>query len=62
VDLQSIAVNGKLLHIDPAIFATSEDRGTIFDSGTTLIHLVAEAYDSVISAVSILPHILFILQ
>ncbi|KAH0723945.1 hypothetical protein KY289_006989 [Solanum tuberosum] len=53
VDLQSIAVNGKLLHIDPAIFATSEDRGTIFDSGTTLIHLVAEAYDSVISAIAI---------
>ncbi|KAH0780230.1 hypothetical protein KY290_006657 [Solanum tuberosum] len=54
VDLQSIAVNGKLLPIDPAVFETSEDedRGTIFDSGTSLIHLVAEAYDSVISAIT----------
>ncbi|XP_049386546.1 aspartic proteinase 36-like, partial [Solanum stenotomum] len=54
VDLQSIAVNGKLLHIDPAAFETSEDedRGTIFDSGTSLIYLVAEAYDSVISAIT----------
>ncbi|KAG5582660.1 hypothetical protein H5410_053287 [Solanum commersonii] len=50
VHLQNISVDGKLLHIDPAVFETSEDRGTIFDSGTTLIHLVAEAYDSVISA------------
>lgn len=54
MDLQSIAVNGKLLQIDPVVFATSEDGGTFFDSGTTLIHLVAEAYDSVINAVSIL--------
>ncbi|WMV52104.1 hypothetical protein MTR67_045489, partial [Solanum verrucosum] len=52
VHLQNISVNGKLLHIDPAVFETSEDRGTIFDSGTTLIHLVAEAYDSVISAIN----------
>uniref|UniRef100_K4D410 Peptidase A1 domain-containing protein n=1 Tax=Solanum lycopersicum TaxID=4081 RepID=K4D410_SOLLC len=53
VDLQSIAVNGKLLQIDPVVFATSEDGGTFFDSGTTLIHLVAEAYDSVINAINI---------
>ncbi|KAG5582670.1 hypothetical protein H5410_053297 [Solanum commersonii] len=54
VHLQNISVDGKLLHIDPAVFETSEDedRGTIFDSGTSLIYLVAEAYDSVISAIT----------
>uniref|UniRef100_K4D1S0 Xylanase inhibitor C-terminal domain-containing protein n=1 Tax=Solanum lycopersicum TaxID=4081 RepID=K4D1S0_SOLLC len=59
VDLHGVAVNGKLLHIDPTIFAISKDRRTIFDSETTQIHLVAKAYDSVICVVIILSHILF---
>lgn len=50
--LQSIAVNGQLLQIDPSVFATSSNRGTIVDSGTTLAYLVQEAYDPFVSAVS----------
>ncbi|XP_034913655.1 aspartic proteinase 36 isoform X2 [Populus alba] len=52
LNLQSIAVNGLLLPIDPAAFATSNSRGTIVDSGTTLAYLVAEAYDPFVSAVN----------
>lgn len=50
--LQSIAVNGQLLQIDPAAFATSSNRGTIVDSGTTLTYLVDEAFDPFVSSVS----------
>ncbi|CAI9097880.1 OLC1v1034398C2 [Oldenlandia corymbosa var. corymbosa] len=50
--LQSIAVNGQLLPIDSAVFATSENRGTIIDSGTTLAYLVGEAYDPFVSAIT----------
>ena len=50
--LQSITVNGQSLPIDPAVFATSNNRGTIVDSGTTLTYLVQEAYDPFVSAVS----------
>ncbi|KAF2289815.1 hypothetical protein GH714_038780 [Hevea brasiliensis] len=50
LNLQSIAVNGQLLSIDPAAFATSNDRGTIVDSGTTLAYLVEEAYNPFVSA------------
>ncbi|XP_058003437.1 aspartic proteinase 36 isoform X2 [Hevea brasiliensis] len=52
LNLQSIAVNGQLLSIDPAAFATSNDRGTIVDSGTTLAYLVEEAYNPFVSAVT----------
>nr|DAD28647.1 TPA_asm: hypothetical protein HUJ06_030115 [Nelumbo nucifera] len=52
LNLQSIAVNGQILPIDPAVFATSSNRGTIIDSGTTLAYLAAEAYDPFVSAVS----------
>ncbi|KAG8647148.1 aspartic proteinase 36 isoform X2 [Manihot esculenta] len=52
LNLQSIAVNGQLLPIDPAAFATSSNRGTIVDSGTTLAYLVEEAYDPFVSAVT----------
>ncbi|KAL9362132.1 hypothetical protein Peur_044917 [Populus x canadensis] len=52
LNLQSIAVNGQLLPIDPAAFATSNSQGTIVDSGTTLAYLVAEAYDPFVSAVN----------
>ncbi|GMY25022.1 aspartic proteinase-like protein 2 isoform X2 [Fagus crenata] len=50
--LQSIAVNGQLLSIDPAAFATSNNRGTIVDSGTTLAYLVSEAYDPFVSSIT----------
>ncbi|XP_038694355.1 aspartic proteinase 39 isoform X2 [Tripterygium wilfordii] len=52
LNLQSIAVNGQLLPIDPAVFATENNRGTIVDSGTTLAYLVEEAYDPFVSAVT----------
>ncbi|KAJ6331326.1 hypothetical protein OIU76_009831 [Salix suchowensis] len=52
LNLQSITINGQLLPIDPAAFATSKSRGTIVDSGTTLTYLVAEAYDPFVSAVN----------
>lgn len=51
--LRSIAVNGQLLPVDPAVFATSNNRGTIVDSGTTLAYLVEEAYDPFVMAVSV---------
>ncbi|EEF42831.1 aspartic proteinase 36 isoform X2 [Ricinus communis] len=52
LDLQSIAVSGQLLPIDPAAFATSSNRGTIIDTGTTLAYLVEEAYDPFVSAIT----------
>ncbi|PON56146.1 Aspartic peptidase [Parasponia andersonii] len=52
LDLQSIAVNGQILPIDQAAFATSNNRGTIVDSGTTLAYLVEEAYNPFVSAVT----------
>lgn len=53
LNLQSISVNGQILQIDPSVFATSSNRGTIVDSGTTLAYLASEAYDPFISAVSL---------
>ncbi|XP_058212738.1 aspartic proteinase 36-like isoform X1 [Rhododendron vialii] len=50
--LRSIAVNGQLLPVDPAVFATSNNRGTIVDSGTTLAYLVEEAYDPFVMAIT----------
>lgn len=52
LNLQSIAVNGQILSIDQAVFATSSNRGTIIDSGTTLAYLAEEAYDPFVNAVS----------
>ncbi|XP_059295359.1 aspartic proteinase 36-like [Lycium ferocissimum] len=52
VNLQSITVNGKILPIDRAAFASSSDRGTIIDSGTTLAYLPTEAYDALVSAIA----------
>uniref|UniRef100_K4CTQ9 Uncharacterized protein n=1 Tax=Solanum lycopersicum TaxID=4081 RepID=K4CTQ9_SOLLC len=59
VNLHNVAVYGKFLHIDPTIFTNSKDGGAIFYSRTSLITLVAEAYDSVMSTISIICHILF---
>lgn len=51
LNLQSISVNGQMLPIDPAVFATSSGKGTIVDSGTTLAYLAEEAYDPFVNAV-----------
>ncbi|KAF8403180.1 hypothetical protein HHK36_011277 [Tetracentron sinense] len=48
----SIAVGGQILSINPAVFATSSNRGTIVDSGTTLAYLAEEAYDPFVSAIT----------
>ncbi|KAF9598342.1 hypothetical protein IFM89_027049 [Coptis chinensis] len=45
LNLQSIAVNGQIVPVDPAVYQTSRNRGTIVDSGTTLAYLAEEAYD-----------------
>ncbi|XP_042045984.1 aspartic proteinase 36-like isoform X2 [Salvia splendens] len=50
--LQSISVNGELLPIDPTVFATSVNQGTIVDSGTTLVYLVEAAYEPFIAAIA----------
>uniref|UniRef100_A0A1D1YT96 Aspartic proteinase-like protein 2 n=1 Tax=Anthurium amnicola TaxID=1678845 RepID=A0A1D1YT96_9ARAE len=52
LNLQSIAVNGQILAIDPSIFATSNTQGTIVDSGTTLAYLVEQAYDPFVNAIT----------
>ncbi|KAK6144285.1 hypothetical protein DH2020_021105 [Rehmannia glutinosa] len=51
VNLQSIAVNGQTLPIESSVFTTSDNRGTIIDSGTTLAYLAEEAYDPFINAI-----------
>ncbi|WVZ04187.1 hypothetical protein V8G54_024993 [Vigna mungo] len=50
--LQSISVNGQFLQINPAVFATSSNRGTIVDSGTTLSYLAEEAYTTFVNAIT----------
>ncbi|XP_073150880.1 aspartic proteinase 36 [Henckelia pumila] len=50
--LQTIAVNGQLLPIDPAMFMTTDKQGTMVDSGTTLAYLVEGAYDPLVTAVT----------
>ncbi|EYU37011.1 hypothetical protein ABFS82_04G202900 [Erythranthe guttata] len=52
VNLQSIAVNGQTLNIDPSVFATSNNQGTIIDSGTTLAYFAEEAYDPFVTAIT----------
>lgn len=52
LNLQSISVNGQVLPISPAVFATSNSQGTIIDSGTTLAYLAEEAYNSVVVAIT----------
>ncbi|KAI4383769.1 hypothetical protein MLD38_009571 [Melastoma candidum] len=52
LSLESISVNGQMLPIDPSAFATSSNRGTIVDTGTTLTYLVEEAYDPFVNAIT----------
>ncbi|KAG4988934.1 hypothetical protein JHK85_031917 [Glycine max] len=50
LNLQSISVNGQIVRIAPSVFATSNNRGTIVDSGTTLAYLAEEAYNPFVIA------------
>ncbi|KAK4776104.1 hypothetical protein SAY87_024065 [Trapa incisa] len=50
--LESIALNGQPLPIDPEVFSLSKNRETIIDSGTTLAYLVEEALDPLISSIT----------
>ncbi|XP_019424818.1 PREDICTED: aspartic proteinase-like protein 2 [Lupinus angustifolius] len=52
LNLESVAVNGQLLSIDPAVFATADNQGTIVDTGTTLTYLVQDAYDPFVNAIT----------
>ncbi|XP_022755920.1 aspartic proteinase-like protein 2 [Durio zibethinus] len=52
LDLVSISVGGQVLSIDPSVFATSNNQGTIVDSGTTLAYLADEAYDAFVNAIT----------
>ncbi|GMI97214.1 hypothetical protein like AT5G22850 [Hibiscus trionum] len=52
LDLRSISVGGQVLSINPSVFSTSSNQGTIVDSGTTLAYLAEEAYDAFMSAVT----------
>lgn len=52
VNLQSISLNGQPLPIKQSVFTTSNNRGTIIDSGTTLAYLAQDAYQPFIEAVT----------
>lgn len=57
LNLLSISVNGEMLPIDAVAFETSNTRGTIVDTGTTLTYLVKEAYDPFLTAVSFVTYL-----
>ncbi|XP_071690647.1 aspartic proteinase 36-like isoform X2 [Rutidosis leptorrhynchoides] len=52
LNLQSIAVGDQLLPIDSSVFETSDNQGTIIDTGTTLAYFVAQAYDRFVDAIT----------
>ncbi|KAM3399000.1 aspartic proteinase 36-like isoform X1 [Capsicum galapagoense] len=52
VNLETIAVNGQTLAINPQVFKTTRYRGTMVDSGTTLGYLAEEAYDIFVNAIT----------
>jgi hypothetical protein len=49
--LETIAVNGQQLDIEPSVFRPSRRHLTIADSGTSLAFLADGAYDPFINAV-----------
>ncbi|XP_065869109.1 aspartic proteinase 36-like [Euphorbia lathyris] len=51
LNLQSIAVGGQTLAIDPSVFGSSSNQGTIVDSGTTLAYLAEGAYKPFFNAI-----------
>ncbi|CAI0399469.1 unnamed protein product [Linum tenue] len=50
--LESIAVDGQTVPVDPRAFTPSADRATFIDTGTTLSYLVEEAYDPFVHSVN----------
>ena len=52
MNLEGIVVNGKLLSIDPKIYASTNTQGTIVYCGTTLAYLAEQAYDPFVNLVS----------
>ncbi|KAF3972896.1 hypothetical protein ACB098_08G111900 [Castanea mollissima] len=52
LNLQSISVSGQTLSINPSVFTTSNNQGTIIDSGTTLAYLAEAAYNPFVTAVT----------
>lgn len=52
LNLKGIAVNGQQLSIDPQVFATTNNRGTIVDCGTTLAYLAEEAYNPFVNSIA----------
>ncbi|XP_047335349.1 aspartic proteinase 39-like [Impatiens glandulifera] len=52
LDLHSISVNDQIIAINQSAFKISDTRGTIIDSGTTLVYLVPEVYDPFIIAIT----------
>ncbi|KAL7588842.1 hypothetical protein Lser_V15G36004 [Lactuca serriola] len=42
-----------VLTIDPTAFTTSDNQGTIVDTGTTLTYLVAEAFDPFVNSITV---------
>ncbi|CAL1410005.1 unnamed protein product [Linum trigynum] len=52
VHLESIAVNGRPLPVDPQTFIPSTDYATVLDTRTTFSYFVPEAYNLFISAVN----------
>ncbi|KAM1889706.1 hypothetical protein ACFX13_047660 [Malus domestica] len=53
INLESIAVNGQILPIDPTAFRLSNDQGIVVDSGMTLAFIAEEAYDPFICEVKL---------
>jgi hypothetical protein len=49
--LETIAVNGQDLHIDPSVFRPSRTHLTIADSGTSWAFLADSAYEPFVNAV-----------
>ncbi|KAI4340436.1 hypothetical protein MLD38_025269 [Melastoma candidum] len=52
LNLQSISVGGQKLAIDSTVFSTSNGKGTIIDSGTTLAYLAEAAYGPFVTAIT----------
>nr|KAJ0220048.1 hypothetical protein LSAT_V11C200052310 [Lactuca sativa] len=42
-----------MLTIDPTAFATSDNQGTIVDTGTTLTYLLAEAFHPFVNSINV---------
>ncbi|KAE8800639.1 aspartic proteinase-like protein 2 [Hordeum vulgare] len=59
LNMKSIVVNGKKVHINSSLFTTSHTQGTFVDSGAPSFYLVDEVYDRLLKAVSSSCYIFF---